>query len=584
MLACGRLMMTKNWRARFLEIDRALLLALIVAFAFCLHGIHWGRVEDWNPDEMALRGLSWKLKPHEFLKPPFHTFLNHVLVVWPLSLAEFNAKIMTKRPQNFDGLKLLASRLITTAMFLGTIVMAFKIADKFYDRRAARIIAWFLATSAGFIAYEHFLTADTPVVFWMVLAMFFASRIILEPTAKNYLAAGLATGLAAATKYNGLAVGLAIPVAHVLSQPWNWRAFLPNRRLFLGLAMVLIGFILGNPYAVFDWPKFSEDFAYNYAVTPRYSGQTGLGFGKFAQGIFNILGLPGGSLIVILVIVSGLLLVRPRLHRYREALRAWQKGDGRAAKCYLLLASVFLLYALKFGAFPRVPTRFVLPAVPFFILMAGPALQMRWLRTKWIVVALVPIFFYNCVCSFYVGQRFRDDPRMAAQVWVEKNIPPGSHMESSSGSPHWRLLSRVNAVELQAEQPKWERVRPQQIADVRMPRPNNRAEFFARVFAGDEKIVDLARKRERPPDESQFTLEKLQERNPNYITVYSGAYGPPIVVVRKYYEDLLQGNFPYKVVADFQTPAVPHWIYPGEIDFLGGRMTILSRQDDATAR
>src|SRR5450755_4431391 len=293
-----------RWR-----IDPVLLLALFVALAFCLYGIRWGRVEDWNPDEMALRQMSLTLKPHGYEKPPFHTFVNHLLVLWPLSVAEFGATKLTGRWQNFNELKLLGSRLVTAAMFLGMVLIGYKITDAFCGRGAARMVALVFATSAEFFVQTHFRTADIPVVFWMMLAMFFASRIILDPQTKNYVFAGLCTGLATATKYNGLAVGLAIVVAHVLSKPWSWRAFLPDRRVWLGLAMVPAGFIFGNPYAIFDWKNFRADFAYNYVVTPRYGGETGLGFGKFAEGIFNILGLPGGILISVLVAVSLLLLL-----------------------------------------------------------------------------------------------------------------------------------------------------------------------------------------------------------------------------------------------------------------------------------
>ena len=38
-------------------IDKGLLVALFLAVAFSAVGINWGRVECWNPDEMALRSI-----------------------------------------------------------------------------------------------------------------------------------------------------------------------------------------------------------------------------------------------------------------------------------------------------------------------------------------------------------------------------------------------------------------------------------------------------------------------------------------------------------------------------------------------
>jgi len=68
--------------------------ALSLAFLFCLHGITWGRVECWNPDQMALRGLR-ALRPANYMKPPFHTYLNHAFVVWPVTAVLKIAQVPT---------------------------------------------------------------------------------------------------------------------------------------------------------------------------------------------------------------------------------------------------------------------------------------------------------------------------------------------------------------------------------------------------------------------------------------------------------------------------------------------------------
>ena len=69
-------------------------------------------------------------------------------------------------------------------------------------------------TSAGLVAHAHFLTADIPVLFWMLAAFVCCQRIFERGRWQDYLLAGLLTGVAAATKYNGLGVGIAIPAAH----------------------------------------------------------------------------------------------------------------------------------------------------------------------------------------------------------------------------------------------------------------------------------------------------------------------------------------------------------------------------------
>jgi hypothetical protein len=96
------------------RIDPLLVAALSLAFLFCLQGITWGRVECWNRSQIAMRGLR-ALRPSDYMKPPFHTYVNHVFVVCPIT-----AVMKIAIPA-----KLIGSRLVTIALYLGTIAVAY---------------------------------------------------------------------------------------------------------------------------------------------------------------------------------------------------------------------------------------------------------------------------------------------------------------------------------------------------------------------------------------------------------------------------------------------------------------------------
>src|SRR5205814_4327483 len=66
------------------RLDPLLVAALSLAFLFCLQGITWGRVECWNRCQIAMRGLR-ALRPSDYMKPPFHTYVNHLFVVSPIT-------------------------------------------------------------------------------------------------------------------------------------------------------------------------------------------------------------------------------------------------------------------------------------------------------------------------------------------------------------------------------------------------------------------------------------------------------------------------------------------------------------------
>src|SRR6185369_3935638 len=117
--------------------------------------------------------------------------------------------------------------------------------------------------------------------------------------------------------YNGVAVGVAIVVAHALrvamdGEPRRWRRLLFDRHLIVGLAMVPIGFVLGNPYALVDHHKFKSDFLYNYMVAPVYEGQSGHSWGMFFLRIVETVGLPAFVVFGVGALAAAWVVVRER--------------------------------------------------------------------------------------------------------------------------------------------------------------------------------------------------------------------------------------------------------------------------------
>jgi hypothetical protein len=215
---------------------------------------------------------------------------------------------------------------------------------------------------------------------------------------------------------------------------------------------------------------------------------------------------------------------------------------------------------LKIGSFARIETRFVLPVVPFLLLIIGPVLQLCARKPTLIYVSLIPVLAYNCLCSFYVGIRFADDPRMAAQTWVKSHIANGASIESTQSCSDWNRIPGVHLDERHA------------------PNSNERAALFAKVFANNAWVANSLTEREGIVDPANFTPAALQARNPQYVAIDSLIYdgltpGP----VRSYFTDLIAGHYPYRIVFDLPSPPCPVWIYPRKIDFLQNRITILER-------
>jgi len=530
------------------------MIGLLLALAFSLHGIHWGRVEEWAPDQMAFKTLFHQgelpLNPKKFDKPPFHTYFNFFLSTVPFYVF---GKIFPV--DSMHGPRLLWSRALTVLLFLGSVVLVFRISERFFGIFAARMITLLFSTSAGFIAFNHFLTVDIPVMFWMLLALYFAQNIVIGGTGRDYLLSGFFTGIATATKYNGVGVGIALVVAHLLSLKSNsWREAVCDKKLVGGVFLVGVAFIAGNPFSVLDYPTFISDFMLNYAVTPVYDGvNTGHGYAKFFVNMVEIVGLPAFIVLSLSIGTSWYLIFRAK------QMSGQKKG-------MLLLLSVFFLYYWEIGSFPRLPVRFVLPVVPVWLMMSGPFWErIRVYRSSWVVPVGI-LISYNLVCSFYVGNRFLNDPRMEAQSWVKAKIPEHSSIESTSYSPDFNKI-----VNLEAK---------------RMPFISGRARLLGSLFSEDSWARGRMAQTDRLQDESWYSLEQLMVRRPQYIAINSLHYerftqsktGDLYPSIKKFFVELIRGKYPYQIVFDRESKKSPPWVYPKKIDFLHNRMTILKRE------
>ena len=343
----------------------------------------------------------------------------------------------------------------------------------------------------------------------------------------------------------------------------SWENFLFDKKLIIGLSMVVIGFLVGNPFALLDYSTFWEHFWYNYVVTPVYGGiAEGHSFGEFVIAIQEIIGFPSW-----LVFLVGFLFCFYSL--------AVDKERGIEQKGILLLFSVIFLYYFKFGSFPRMETRFVMPIVPFGLIISGIFWQKIKGNQRFIAGLLLVILSYNLLCSFYVGKRFAEDPRTVAQEWVKTNIESESSIESSAYSPQFNQIPGVI------------------LTEQRMPDISGRKKKFSRLFKDNPWIMARIQwsthipweKEDKEENTQWYTLERLIDRQPDYIAINSRYYkrfiGPlknDYPSLSNFFSSLLEENYPYHIVFDKESPPVPRWVYPQDIDFLQNRMVISAKK------
>jgi len=207
---------------------RYLLCALVVAIAAVLRfaGISYGLPFQFHPDEssyvyQAINFGKGDLNPHNFYHP---TCFQYTLSLWLVvglaagylkgmwrSLMEFQADYIVNTHHFWLWARALAA-LIGTA----TVYLTYVVGRRRYDVATGLLAAAVLALSFLHIENSHYATTDVAMTLLVPAVLFMALGLVDRPSPFYYGFGGLFSGLAAATKYPGGMLIVAIIAAHLL--------------------------------------------------------------------------------------------------------------------------------------------------------------------------------------------------------------------------------------------------------------------------------------------------------------------------------------------------------------------------------
>lgn len=298
----------------------------------------------------------------------------------------------------------LAGRLLSVFYGLLTVGAVFVLAKKMFGPGAGLLAAFFTALMPAHVVSSRYIIMNVPGAFWIVLAFVFMKKILDEGRARDYFLAGLATGLAAATRLSAAPLALLLPLAHFLGTGPDKSA----KKLWLALSAMGLFFFIGAPYTFLDFPNFMKGMQALNNVASAGGGLSFVQNAAFLAGSMNqALGLP---LFLLCLLGLGAALVR----RGKDEL--------------LLLAWISLLLVFFYRAGPfAIPSR-ILPALPFMAVLAAAALSRAWRHAPWAgraalaAVAVHAFFFYGAYFRLLAAPDIRD----TASEWMTGNIRPGA--------------------------------------------------------------------------------------------------------------------------------------------------------------
>jgi len=303
-----------------------------------------------------------------------------------------------------DAQRLLIGRGCVALAGTATIGVLYRIGRRVGGEAVGLMAALFLAVSILHVRESHFAMTDALMTFFAMASLALLLQGVERPSPRSFMAAGLAAGLAASTKYTAVALLAPVVVAHVLllrSAERRSRAWLASGGF---LAFFVFGFIALTPYAALDTGRFVQDFQFN--MTHLSEGHVvNLGRGW----LYHVTrSLPYGvSWPIFIAAIAGIV---PFVRHHR-------------APALVVLAFALAAYA-SVGSGYTVFFRYVLPIVPIVCLSAAVGLRHLARRAGFepraaglLAVALAGWAVVNCI--WFDALLARKDTRVLAREWLD---------------------------------------------------------------------------------------------------------------------------------------------------------------------
>ena len=398
---------------------------VLVAAATRFAGLGWGVPDalhrySYHPDEffvvypsVTIAGGDWN--PHFFNYGTLYIYLAAVAAK-ALTLFGFS-------PFATDSLGPLhlVARSVTALLGIGAVWLTYLIGREMSGRAAGLIAAALLTICPLHLVNSHYATVDVPATFFVVLAAWASVRLMRRDQDRWYALAGLAVGLAAATKYT-MAAAVIFPVAaHLLAPAGSPADAFRHARLLLALALIPAGFLIGCPYALqlSGGIQLRPEFLRGALFELRHIRQGGtFAFVESGSGwAYHALhGLPAGlgyPLLALALVAVVCAIVRPR-----------------PASAVLVIWT--LAYFLLIGFARERFIRYLVPLTPFLMLLIGDlmARAREAPARRWPVAATALLLVGGLTAVYDGGQLARlvgPDPRdLAAPYAIGVTRPGGS--------------------------------------------------------------------------------------------------------------------------------------------------------------
>ncbi|MFI5364296.1 MAG: DUF2298 domain-containing protein [Candidatus Binatia bacterium] len=402
---------------------RLWLIAIVLfAAAVRLAHIQWDQGHFFHPDERAIANavLQLSFKPLQ-LNPHFFAYGS-----LPIYLTKITSTLLAPidpHAATYDGV-IETGRCLSAVIGTLTVLLLILLGTRLYGQSAGLLGGALLAACVLHIQNSRFLTVDVTLTFFVLLALYQLITVSRAGRAINFLFAGMAIGLATATKFSAMPLFLPLGIAALHRYAAERRLVSVAGRLLLAVVAAMAAFAIAEPYAVMDFRAFIHDIqeqsfmvrnAGLYPYTTQYMGTAKYGYDLTQLVLWGM------------APALGVVAVWASLARVGTAWRTRRTED------WILLSWVVPFFLIT-GWFEVKFPRYLLPIYPLMILWAADWLVQRYRRgLLGRLAALVAVAATFAAAGAFVSIYTRPHTVVTASEWVYEHIPTGSKILSQ----HW---------------------------------------------------------------------------------------------------------------------------------------------------
>jgi 4-amino-4-deoxy-L-arabinose transferase-like glycosyltransferase len=313
----------------------------------------------------------------------------------------------------------LLGRLLTIAYAVMSVPLVYKLGVKTFGERVGLMGAWLSVLSPLAVVHARIVRTDSPAVFYGLLSLWLCIRLFDRPGIGRQVLAGLAIGLAVATRYFMIALTVVLLAVDGLLI-WRRRSSIGRCVLsvLMGLVAVILGFALSTPYFFLDFGTAMQNLRVEARST--HLGADGLSpignlWFYLSRAIPNAMTWP-----CVILVALGLLIA------------LWEFRPKQ-----VLLVGFVGVFLGGISLSPLHWHRWIIPIIPVLALFGANTLgrmaallslspSPRRVTLTWLLLLASAWPLWR---TMVVGvQGVNPTTRVLAREWILANIPPGSRI------------------------------------------------------------------------------------------------------------------------------------------------------------